>query len=158
LNSLKDDKLKDLIIEAFRLYGNLLDYYEMKGVSFLFIWQIFELITLYTRDDKVKHDDVCKRMAAFFKDKDPYRDIIDVIRKKRNSLVHNGKFDDIEDIDINMGKFVAEIAITYILFNSRHLKNINGLNMFYENINYTEKDILLKKDLLKYIKKIKFDK
>ena len=136
IKSVKDNALRDLIIEAFMLYGNVLDYYEIKAVSFLLIWQIFELISLSTKYDGMKYDEICKRMVAFFEEDSPKSDIVNLIKMKRNNLVHHGKFGDINNKDINNGKFIVEVAISFLLFESNFIKNLDGLNMYFEGIDY----------------------
>jgi hypothetical protein len=139
LNTVKDCALKNLIKEAFMLYGNVLDYYNIKAVSFLFIWQIFELISLSSTNKGISYDDICTRMVSFFDENSPKRDIIDLIKRKRNNLVHNGKFGDVNDIDINNGKVIAEVAIGFLLFKSDLIKNLDGLKIYFEGIDYYER-------------------
>lgn len=139
LNSVKDNALKGLIIEAFMLYGNVLDNYELKAVSFLLIWQIFELVSLSGKYDGIRYDDICRRMAAFFNENYPKRDILDLIKRKRNNLVHNGKFGDINDIDINNAKVIAEGAIAFLLFKSDLIKSLKELELYYDGIDFYER-------------------
>jgi len=154
INSLKKGGLRDRIIEAFYLHNNALDYYDKKWLCFLSFWQIFELITL-SSEYNLKQDEVCKRMLSLLKEKDPYEDIIDVFKKKRNKFVHEAELRDFTENDINMVKGIAQEAIIFLIYNSSNLKDLGGLDFFYRNIHTSEKDIKIKTDILKYIEKIK---
>jgi hypothetical protein len=153
LNSLNKGGFRDTILEAFYLHNNALDYYDKKWLSFLSFWQIFELIARFS-DYSLKQDDVCKRILSFFKQKDPYEDIIEVLKKKRNNFVHKGELD-FTDNDINMIIGIAQMALMFLIENASKIKDIKGLNFFYSNIQTSKENIELNISLLKYIKKIK---
>jgi len=155
INSLEEEKLRNIIIEAFYLHNNALDYYDKKWLSFLSFWQIFELITLSSKDNPLKQDDVCKRMLSLFKEEDRYGDIIDVFKKKRNNFVHEGKLGDFTENDTNMIKGFAQVAIMFLISNASHLKGIKGLDFFYRNIRTSEIKFKTKRNILKYIERIK---
>lgn len=150
INSIKNAKFRNLIIATFNLHNYGLDYYYKPSLSFLNFWQIFESISL-TSTQKI----VSKRMLSLFKEKDPIADIIEVFRQKRNEFVHDGKIDDIGANDINMIIGIAQQAMMFLIDNEKQIKNINGLNFFYDNINNSDKDFKNKTDILRYIKKIK---
>ena len=152
INSLKKGGLRDLIIGAFYLHNNALDYYDKKWLSFLSFWQIFELITLSSKYN-LKQDEVCKRLLSLFKEEDQYDDIFDVFRNKRNKFVHEAELRDFTENDINMVKGFAEAAIMLLILNAPHLKDIKGLDFFYRNIHSGIK-FKTKIDILKYIERI----
>ena len=154
INSLKKEGLRDIIIEAFYLHNNALDYYDKKWLSFLSFWQIFELITLSSKD-KLKQDEVRKRMLSLFKEEDRYEDILGVFKKKRNKFVHEGKLRDFTENDINMIKGFAEEAILFLTYEASNLKDIKGLNFFYSNIRPSEIELKTKIRVLKYIENFK---
>jgi len=153
LNSIKDPELRYLIVNALYFYGNALDYYDRLWLSFLSYWQIFELLSL--GKNQLKQDEICKRVVALLGHNEPYEDLLDYFKIKRNNIVHHGKFEDISEDDTNIIKGIAEHAILFILFEASHLKNISGLNVYYEHINSNEKDIKLKKSILGLIDKTK---
>lgn len=152
LNSFKEGWLTRTIIQAFNLHNNALDYYDKKWLSFLSFWQIFELIAC--SDNNLRQDDVCKRMISFFKEKDPYEDIIQVLKRKRNDFVHYGKLD-FSDNDLNMIIGIAQMALMFLIDNASKIKDKKSLIYFYGNIQTSKEDIELNKNLLNYIKKIK---
>ena len=154
INSLKNGGLRDLIIEALYRHNNALDYYDKKWLSFLSFWQIFELITLSSKYN-LKQDEVCKRMLSLLKEKDPYEDIIDVFKKKRNKFVHEAELRDFTENDINMIKGIAQEAIIFLIYDASNLKDIGGLDFFYRNIHTSGEGFKIKTDILKYIGKIK---
>ena len=154
INSLKKGGLRDLIIEAFYLHNNALDYYDKKWLSFLNLWQIFELITLSSKDN-LKQDEVCRRMGTLLNAKDPYNDITGVFKKKRNKLVHEGELRDFTENDINMIIGIAQFAIRFLIYKASKLKNIEGLDFFYRNVHTSEKELKTKVRVLRYIEKFK---
>ena len=161
INSLKNGGLRDLIIEALYLHNNALDYYDYydyyydkKCLSFLSFWQIFELITLSSKYN-LKQDEVCKRILSLLKEKDPYEDIIDVFKKKRNKFVHEAELRDFTENDINMIKGIAQEAIIFLIYDASNLKDIGGLDFFYRNIHTSGEEFKIKTDILKNIEKIK---
>ncbi len=155
INSLKKGKLRNLIIEAFYLHNNALDYYDKKWISFLSFWQIFELITLSSKYNNLKQDDVCKRILSLFEEKDPYGDIIAMFKNKRNKLVHGAELGDFTWNDINMIIEIAQSAIMFLIDNAANLNGIEGLNFFYSNMHTLEKELETKINVLRYIKKFK---
>ena len=152
INSLKEEGLRDFIIEAFYLHNNALDYYDKKWLSFLSFWQIFELIAL-SSEYNLKQDEVCKRMLSLLNEKDPYEDIIAVFKKKRNKFVHEGKLRDFTWNDINMIIGIAQSAIMFLIWNAQNLKNKEGLDFFYRNVHTSEKELKTRISVLKYIEK-----
>ena len=150
INSLNKGKLKNLIIAAFHLHNDVLDHNYKPSLSFLNLWQIFELIS-----DTSTQKDVSKRMLSLCRKKDPYADIIEVFRKKRNEFVHKGKIDDITLNDINMIIGIAQQAMMFLINNEKQIKTIKGLNYFYSNINNSDEDFKHRTDILRHIKKIK---
>ncbi len=154
INSLKEGGIRDIILWAFYLHNNALDYYDKKWLSFLSFWQIFELITLSSKQS-LKQDGVSKRILSLFKEKDPYEDILEVFTKKRNSLVHHGELRDFTENDINMIIGIAQDVIMFLIYNATNFNTINDLNFFYDNMHTSEKEFKIKKSILKFIEKIK---
>jgi len=150
INSIENGNFRNLIIATFYLHNDGLDHHYKPSLSFLNFWQIFESISLTSRQK-----DVSKRMLSLYKEKDPYADIIEVFRKKRNEFVHDGKINDIVANDINMIIGIAQQAMMFLIDNEKQIKSINGLNFFYDNINNSDKDFKTKTDILRYVKKIK---
>lgn len=150
INSLNKGNFRNLIIATFFLHNDGLDHHYKASLSFLNFWQIFESISLTSEQKKVS-----KRMLSLFKEKDPYADIIEVFRLKRNAFVHEGKINDIAANDINMIIGIAQQGMMFLIENEKQIKNIESLNFFYENMNNSDKDFKNKTDILRHIKKIK---
>ena len=150
INSINKGKFRNLIIATFFLHNYGLDHHYKASLSFLNFWQIFESISLTSEQKKVS-----KRMLSLFKEKDPYADIIEVFRLKRNAFVHEGKINDIAANDINMIIGIAQQGMMFLIENEKQIKNIESLNFFYENMNNSDKDFKNKTDILRHIKKIK---
>jgi len=153
IDSINKGKLRTLILNSLYLYNEALDNYETKWVSFLNLWQIFELIARASQNN-LKQDQVCKRIVSLLDEKDIYENIFEVIKDKRNKSVHEGITKDITHHDINMVIEVAQHAIVFLIFNAKKLKNLEGLEFFYNNVNTLEKDFQRKRDILKHIEKI----
>jgi hypothetical protein len=150
LNSIRDRTLKNILVDALNRHNDALDEYSKKGHCFLNLWQILELVTLSGRYT-LKHTEVCRRMASLFREKEPYAEIVDAIRVKRNLLVHDGKFSEFDTDDIHMISGICQGAIMFLLNNSNKFGNVDGLNYFYRNVNATKREIKIKKDIIKYI-------
>jgi hypothetical protein len=150
INSINKGNFRNLIIATFYLHNYGLDHHYKPFLSFLNFWQIFELISLNSKQEYVS-----KRMLSLLKEKNPYADIIDVFRQKRNEFIHKGKINDIAANDINMIIGIAQEAMMFLIYNEKQIKNINGLNLFYDNINNSDEDFKKKMDILRYIQKIK---
>lgn len=158
LDSIENSQLKHLVIDAFKLYNTALDYYEFKWITFLSFWQMLELISLYNSGNNIKFEEVCPRILSLIGQKEPYRETLEMNKRKRNLIVHHSKTNLISDTDINMIKPIAEAALLSVIYNAKYVKNKNGLNVFYENINDLPKNIKLKTDVLVLIERIKSKK
>ena len=144
INSINKGSLRTIISNALYLYNEALDNYETKWVSFLNLWQIFELIARASQNN-LKQDQVRKRIVSLLDEKDLYENIFEVIKDKRNKSVHEGIIKEITHHDINMVIEVAQHAIVFLIFNAKKLKNVDGLEFFYNNVNTLEKKSLSKK-------------
>jgi hypothetical protein len=151
LNDVRDDSLRHHMANALIFYSNALDHYDNIWISFLSYWQIIELLALGKNNSK--QQDICKRMAALLGSREPYEDILDQFKDKRNRLVHQGEFENISEDDTNIIKGIVEYGILNILMNANKFQNIQGLNLYYENVNSMEEDIKLKKSILNLIQK-----
>lgn len=153
INSINKGSLRTIISNALYLYNEALDNYETKWVSFLNLWQIFELIARASQNN-LKQGQVRKRIVSLLDEKDLYENIFEVIKDKRNKSVHEGIIKEITHHDINMVIEVAQHAIVFLIFNAKKLKNVDGLEFFYNNVNTFEKNLHLKRDILNHIEKI----
>jgi hypothetical protein len=158
LDSIENIGLKHLIIDAFKLYNTALDYYEFKWITFLSFWQMLELISLYNSGDNIKFEDICPRILSLIGQKEPYRETLEMNKRKRNLIVHHSKTGLINDTDINMIKPIAEAALLSVISNAKYVRNKSGLNIFYDNINDLPKNLKLKTDILNQINRMKSKK
>lgn len=154
ISSIENEELGNIIIKAFYLHNDALDYYDKKWHSFLSFWQILELITL-SEIDNLKQDETGRRIVSLFKEKDPYKDIIDVLRKKRNNFVHASKLKEFTSNDVTMIMGITQASLLFLINNAKKFNENEDLTFFFNQIN-TENDKLKGKAiLLNYIKKLK---
>jgi hypothetical protein len=150
LNSIKNGTLRDILLEAIDRHNDALDEYTKKGHSFLNFWQVLELITLSGRYN-LKEKEVCRRIVSLFKEREPFVDVVEAIRVKRNQLVHDGKFSEFNIDDIHMISGICQGGIMFLLNNANKFGNVDGLDYFYRNVNTVPKGIKIKKTILKFI-------
>jgi len=150
---LKQNKLKNILVECLNLYGYALDQIE-RGYTFLNLWQILELIALKDASG-IKLHKVKSRIKAIFKGKQIISDVLDVIFHKRNVLVHEGRISDFSLQDVNQIKRITEACIDFLWNHVNKMGNTASLNDFYENIGLTKKKLDEKIAVLNYIKKVK---
>ena len=154
IGSIDNEELGDIIIKAFYLHNDALDYYDKKWHSFLSFWQILELITLSEKDN-LKQDETCKRIVSLFKEKDPYEDIIDVLRKKRNNFVHASKLKEFTSNDVTMIMGITQASLLFLINNAKKFNENEDLTFFFNQINTKNDKLKEKAILLNYIKKLK---
>jgi hypothetical protein len=153
LEQQKQNKLREILIDALRFHNNALTQNE-RGYSFLSFFQVLELVSL--PEGKTNFDLIKKKVKAIFVDKQLIPDVIDAIFVKRNQLVHEGKIENLTDIDLNRVKPISESCIMFLLNNMKILKTRENFNTYYANISCDKKELREKFKVFKYITKIKF--
>jgi len=151
INSLKDKALREKVLMSISNHNNALDEYSRKYLSFLYLWQIFEIISLSTPD--MKQETICRRISSLFKDKKRIADLLEVMRRKRNQLIHEGNTLDIEEDDFNIMLEISQGAIWYLLHNANRFGSIEALEFFYKNRNTNLNQVKAKKRILNHIMK-----
>ncbi|MGA2120790.1 MAG: hypothetical protein ABSG49_01955 [Methanoregula sp.] len=138
INKIKDAELRDLLITSFYIHGDALDYYSQKWISCFHLWQIIESLSLY---DNISYEDIPKRIISLLGDFHPWYDTIQLFIQKRNDFVHRGNKSEFSELDINAIKGLVQFLMLRILGKSHEFKDLNGLRLFYEGLDYYYKDI-----------------
>jgi len=130
----KDDErsLDFLIYRNLLLYNDALDQGDF-SYCFLAFWQILETLALAERnggDTKVVINRIEPLTEKILGNKITLRATLESFAKKRNDLVHRG-IGNITNSDINMIKFMCEIALSWIINNKGKYKNINTLEQYF---------------------------
>ena len=155
-NSLKDNELKDILIESLLRYNYALDEY-ISGSTFIYFWQILEYIALNHLYD-ITQKDVCNRIktiTAIRGTREVWRDIVDAIYEKRNYLIHEGRISDYTMDDINLIRLICQLAVDFLFYFTNKLESKERLDFFYRNYNLNRKDFRRRKEVLKHIKKLR---
>lgn len=113
-----------LLVDALRLYSQALDE-RFRHTCLLGLWQMAETLTMSGQFGG-KTDVVCARLVTIIDKRlrpEPVglSEILQVIAKKRNRIVHHGVHDDVDDEDINILKSVCEMSLWCILRDAEKL-------------------------------------
>lgn len=149
---LRNNKLKDVLIDCLKLYDYALDQIE-RGYIFLNLWQILELISL-KESNGISLDKARNRIKAIFRNNPVVSDVLNAVFRKRNRLVHQGKLANFSLEDVNQIKGIAEASINFLFSHVNKLKTKDNLRSFYENLNINNTKLDKKIGVLKYVKKI----
>jgi len=155
-NSLKENELKDILIESLLRYNYALDEY-IHGSTFIYFWQILEYITLKHLYD-ITEKDVCNRVKTITMIagvSELWRDLVDAVYKKRNYLVHEGRISDYAMDDINVIRLICQFAIDSLFYFTKKFETKEKLDFFYRNYSLNRKDFRRRKEVLRYIEKLK---
>ncbi len=150
---LRDNKLKDVLIDCLKLYGYALDEIE-RGYIFLSLWQILEIVAL-KEPGGISLDRVKSRIKTIFRNNVVISDVLNAVFRKRNQLVHEGKLANFSLEDVNQIKGIAEGCIQFLFSHVNELKTKAGLRDFYENLNLDNSKLQKKMAVLRYVKKIR---
>lgn len=156
LNSLKENELRSILIESLLRYNYALDEY-IHGSTFIYFWQILEYIALkHLSNITEKH--VCSRIKTITTiagGNKLWKDLVDAVYAKRNYLVHEGKISDYVMDDINLIRQICQFAIDFLFHFTNKLETKEKLDFFYRNCSLNRKDFRRRKEVLKYIEKMK---
>lgn len=85
-----DEDSMRLFIDGLEIYGQAIDTSEWR-LSFIYLWQFFELLTLKSKD-KLSEKDVVSRVSNILNLSQEDEDLLQVMYCSRNSLVHESKY------------------------------------------------------------------
>jgi len=139
LEKIEDLELRNLLISSFELHCDALDFESHSWLSCFHLWQILESISLYNHS--ITYDQVCKRIVSLLGHFHPWNDIIQLFLQKRNNFVHRGNKSEFTRSDINAIKGLVQFSMIRLLQLSDEFKDLEGLNFFYEGIDYYHKSI-----------------
>ena len=122
--------------------------------SFLKFWalteRIIKTICGNSNDDKLLK--YMNKILKLYTDGKHFEERLDIIRKKRNNLVHKN-INEITQFDRNLIKVVSEFFIHFIINISHRVKNMNEYQIILDNFN--QGNLERKIDLMKFSKKLK---
>jgi len=112
----KENEIDRKLARSFRLYQEAMENSSFED-SFLSFWRGFELLTLTTKEET--HEEICKKIMSVVshEDRELFEKILEGLRKKRNSLVHEGYDCEINLQDLNLSKLTFEHIIIFYLYN-----------------------------------------
>jgi len=149
MNALGDGSLKNRLISAIIKYSEGLDG-NVTGTSFITFWQLLEIIALgdyYNLSEK----EVSSRIGSIFDDK-KMRDLMNVLRDRRNYLVHKGAIWEFDLDEINLIRSCCESAILFLFNNIANFEDEPSLDLFYTTVNKNAVDLERQKRILDYVR------
>ena len=141
-----------LIGSSFRLYISALDI-EYDFSCFLSFWQLIEGIALGESigGNTQKITERIKCITGLLKYQNyNIADTIDLFSIKRNRIAHNGECT-VDDLDINILRFLCEIAIKWLIYNKNKIKTIEELDIYYKSISITNESLSKQNKIIKMI-------
>ena len=139
INSIPDEKLRNVFILAFEIHNSALDNYDEEWLCCFKFWQILERLAL--ADQNLKYEDLCKRLLPFIGEIEPYYDIIQLYLKKRHNYVHNGNIHDFTYQDVEVIKDISEFLLLSLLYKAGKMKNLKTLKGIYDSIDIYFKNV-----------------
>lgn len=125
------DSTVSLIIDGLRLYAQAMDE-RFDHACFLDLWQLAETITL---SDRGGTDEVCRRLAWHGSELglpgSGFKNLLDNFARIRNQIVHRG-IRDVDDEEVNFMKRISEVALLWLIRESKNVPTKQHLNAFYQ--------------------------
>ncbi len=146
---------KNLIVNAFLAYGQSLDSTNWRTV-FLGLWQVLELITNdpSNRSKGVSMFEVCSRVRTLLKRDNLFLDdLLNMVYRQRNHLVHEGKFSDTGLDDVQYLKIIVENALKALISLEKNCPTWRSLVMYYKNAPAILRDVKERKRILGVIER-----
>jgi len=133
---LEDGNLTEKILDPMlRKYG-LASGQQDRGLVFLYLWQILEVVALggegQLPDTKKK-----KRIKALLAN-DLQRNVFKCLYRRRNLLVHEGKFGVRLEDEINALKSLCDYSISFLFDNLGKINDLKDLDYYLQNVRLEE--------------------
>lgn len=144
---IEDGNLTEKILDPMlRKYG-LASGQQDRGLTFLYLWQILEVVALggegQLPDTKKK-----KRIKALLEN-DLQRGVFECLYRRRNLLVHAGKFGVRLEDEINALKSLCDYSISFLFYNLDKINDLKDLQYYLQNIRLKEIEITRKIRILR---------
>ena len=150
----EESSILDLVYNSLALYIKALDT-RFKYEIFLSFWQLSEMLLLsYQFGGKTE---IMSKRFKFFSNKMKTYSCginysIEALAEKRNSIVHNGNTN-VLYCEIQLIKIICAYIINWLIKESKGLKTVNHLELFYKYKDSNNSDIHNLNDVLTYIVK-----
>ena len=147
---LKKHKYPDVIKNAFIRYARALDERDWT-TAFIKLWGILELLT-----DTIglNYDATVRRTAFIFQDRDYYMQVMEHLRRYRNSSIHHDVQNSMIETILFQLKYCVDALIGFHINNKQHFKSIEEAGAFL-NLPFEAKIIDSQLKKLKFAKKIR---
>lgn len=142
------DSMNDFLVNAFRLYSQAMDE-RFHHRAFLAWWQLAEALTLSWKHGG-KTDLVVKRLnwssRRWKLDRKGIADCFKHLADYRNTIVHQGIGDMVDEEDCNFLKVTCELLLNWMLGSRKRISDIHTLEKVYQIGDQDEKEfqIMLK--------------
>lgn len=142
------DSISDFLANAFRLYSQAMDE-RFHDRAFLAWWQLAEALTLSWKHGG-RTDLVVRRLKWISKrytlDRKGIEDCFKQLADYRNTIVHQGIGDMVDEEDCNFLKVSCELLLNWMLGNRKRISDIYTLEKVYQIVDQDEREfqIMLK--------------
>ncbi len=152
-NDASSESTKSLIYDSFRLYAQAMEsLYEYN--CFLNLWQLIENSCMADQmngntADIIKRLDVIKNEMLGQLDLD-LTNTYSFLAKKRNNIVHRG-IDDVDEVDINISKVLAEACVGWLIKHEKILKSKIHIQEYFRHRTKGKREKIAILETIKYI-------
>lgn len=129
LNALSDG-IKALVVDLLLKYQRAMETTDW-AVAYLTLWQILESASLSTLGNQLRMDEIARRVLTLSGYTPVVDDLVDLLCRWRNELVHLGNYSQTTLHRVNYLKLIAEITIVELIRRARTLRNRQTLQEFY---------------------------
>ncbi len=146
----EDFEINESIKKWLESFGEAFGNIKLENV-YLNLWQILESIACPLGKDRTLRQ-VINRAALIFNQDSYVKDILNCLYKRRNDLVHEGKFPEDEGlIQINLLKFLLRRILGWIINLREEISTLVLLEEFYLNGSIPRKHLEAKKSMIEKI-------
>jgi len=131
INKIKSKEIRDLIWNALGLHMLACDESSI-GQTYLHFWQILELLSLSSEEERIKGDIIVSKIRKIMTLTDPYfKDLLPNLMEKRNELVHKGSVWDVTFDEVNYLKVITESTIGFMISQGDMFENKSELRDYF---------------------------
>lgn len=144
--SIKDCEIKNTLIIIIKLYNDALDH-SLNEYSFLILWSIVDIVLPNIETNK-------ELLKGLFKEEfEEMKYLIDALYTKRNTIIHRGALDAIDDNDINRIRDIIDALISFLIKVSESFKTLNEVEILLKKL-LNKENLKTEEKVIEYIRKL----
>lgn len=146
---LSKSKIRNVLQDGILLYNSALDSYSF-DTAFIKLWATLELLT--GTNPKDSYDTTIKRTKFIFKNVEIENDLLEILRKCRNDIVHRGYMDGQRQTLLDDLKLYVESLINFLLWDVQELKSFEEIKTLLDSSPNRQGLLLGERDLKNKLK------